>query len=134
MKRRKLLLLPVFLLLLAGCKDTSSSVSVEDSQPTVTSTSEVEPSSEEPQVTSVEDTEAPPSIPTSEAPVFEHKTIEEIRAMTEDGASATPDQKQLFYETSGVVTAKFRGANIDGADQLGTLQFKMVNTHYYYML
>ena len=65
MKRRKLLLLPVFLLLLAGCKDTSSSVSVEDSQPTVTSTSEVEPSSEEPQVTSVEDTEAPPSIPTS---------------------------------------------------------------------
>ncbi len=114
MKRRKLLLLPVFLLLLAGCKDTSSSVSVEDSQPTVTSTSEVEPSSEEPQVTSVEDTEAPPSIPTSEAPVFEHKTIEEIRAMTEDGASATADQKQLFYETSGVVTAKFRGANIDG--------------------
>ncbi|MDI9510810.1 MAG: Ig-like domain-containing protein, partial [Bacillota bacterium] len=93
---------------------TSSSVSVEDSQPTVTSTSEVEPSSEEPQVTSVEDTEAPPSIPTSEAPVFEHKTIEEIRAMTEDGASATADQKQLFYETSGVVTAKFRGANIDG--------------------
>jgi hypothetical protein len=114
MKRRKLLLLPVFLLLLAGCKDTSSSVSVEDSQPTVTSTSEVEPSSEEPQVTSVEDTEAPPSIPTSEAPVFEHKTIEEIRAMTEDGASATADQKQMFYETSGVVTAKFRGANIDG--------------------
>ena len=114
MKRRKLLLLPVFFLLLAGCKDTSSSVSVEDSQPTVTSTSEVEPSSEEPQVTSVEDTEAPPSIPTSEAPVFEHKTIEEIRAMTEDGASATADQKQLFYETSGVVTAKFRGANISG--------------------
>ncbi|OQC49738.1 MAG: Bacterial Ig-like domain (group 2) [Tenericutes bacterium ADurb.Bin024] len=120
MKRRKLLLLPVFLLLLAGCRDVSSSasVSVEDSTPPVTSTttSEVDPSSEEPTSVSIEDTEAPPSVPVSEDPdanvVF--KTIAEIRAMTEDGASATAEQKKERYKTSGVVTAKFRGANISG--------------------
>lgn len=97
MKRRKLLLLPVFLLLLAGCKDTSSSVSVEDSQPTVTSTSEVEPSSEEPQVTSVEDTEAPPSIPTvSEPPEEEFLSIKDARALA--------GQKETV-KLRGVVTA-----------------------------
>jgi hypothetical protein len=107
MKRRKLLLLPVFLLLLAGCKDTSSSVSVEDSQPTVTSTSEVEPSSEEPQVTSVEDTEAPPSIPTvSEPPEEEFLSIKDARALA--GQEET-------VKLRGVVTAIYGMASATDA-------------------
>lgn len=105
MKRRKLLLLPVFLLLLAGCKDTSSSVSVEDSQPTVTSTSEVEPSSEEPQVTSVEDTEAPPSIPTvSEPPEEEFLSIKDARALA--GQEETVKLRGVVTAIYGMAGAK----------------------------
>lgn len=96
MKNRRLLLLPLFMLVLAGCKPTP--------QPS--------PSSEEPNVSVTSDSEELPSVPVSEVPTFEAKTIAEIRAMTEDGASASAAQKELFYQTTGVVTSKFRGANI----------------------
>ena len=52
MKKRKLILLPVFMLLLAGCKGPVSSASVEDSTPPVTDV--VDDSSEEAPDTSEE--------------------------------------------------------------------------------
>lgn len=99
MKKRNLLLLPVFLLLLAGCKDPSSSlVSVEDSTP-VSTTSAVSVDSEEPPSSSesFEDTEEPPTLPVS-------SEEEEEGVLTIEAARALVGQ-QTPITTSGVITA-----------------------------
>lgn len=91
MKYKKLLLLPLLALVLAGCTpDPSSSGS------------------------SSEDTG--PSVPEEVVPV---RTIAEIRAMTADGATASAAQKLEKFETKGIVTAKFRGANISETSSPG---------------
>ncbi|OQA79549.1 MAG: hypothetical protein BWY30_00133 [Tenericutes bacterium ADurb.Bin239] len=98
MKKRNLLLLPVFLLLLAGCKDPSSSlVSVEDSTP-VSTTSAVSVDSEEPPSSSesFEDTEEPPTLPVSSEEEEGVLTIEAARALV---------GQQTPITTSGVITA-----------------------------
>lgn len=125
MKKRNLLLLPLFALLIAGCKPTPSSSEepstsapvtsqppVTTSEPPVT-TSEPVVTSEEPSVTSEEDEESLPSTPVSEVPSATVATIAELRAMT-DGSSATPAQKEVKYQVTGTVTSVERNANISG--------------------
>lgn len=92
MKRKNLLLLPLFMLVLAGCKTPSSS--------------------EPPASTS---DEPPPSATSRQEEQALVRTIAELRAMTTGNDSASTAQKEQLYETSGIVTAKFRGANYDSA-------------------
>lgn len=126
MKKRNLLLLPLFALLIAGCKPTASSEEpsttsappVTTSEPVVTSeppvtTSEPVVTTEEPSVTSEEDEESLPSVPVSEVPAAVVATIAELRGMT-DGSSATPAQKEVKYQVTGTVTSVERNANISG--------------------
>lgn len=129
MKQRKLLLLPLLALVLAGCTPKPSESEAPSSEAPVSTQSETPSASEAPvsevpvsedpvsevpvsEVPSIEDSEDLPSIPVSEAPVIEELTIAQIRAITQDGKSATADEKIPEYKTSGIVTAKFRGANI----------------------
>ncbi len=129
MKQRKLLLLPLLALVLAGCTPKPSESEAPSSEAPVSTQSETPSASEAPvsevpvsedpvsevpvsEVPSIDDSEDLPSIPVSEAPVIEELTIAQIRAITQDGKSATAEEKVPEYKTSGIVTAKFRGANI----------------------
>ncbi|HZJ89271.1 MAG TPA: Ig-like domain-containing protein, partial [Bacilli bacterium] len=129
MKRNKLFLLPLFMLLLAGCRDVSSSSKPEpsDSIPPIVSSepseqeseepsseveepsSEVEEPSSEPAESSSEEESLPPIVDPEE-PTVEETTIAAIRAMTEGWDSVATKDKEQKYEVSGTVTHKFRGA------------------------
>jgi len=114
--KKKLLLLPMFLLVLAACGPSTSSEPVSQNPSTTTETSvtsEAPVTSETSVAPSSEEEESlPPPATESEAPVVEEKTIAQIRDITLDSTGGLAPADKVRVRTSGVVTSIYRGAKV----------------------